>query len=171
MKANNLNADSPLSPAYDDGALALATGEAGLWFQGNWAFPLLKEINPDGDYGILPVPLDNDASRPGNTSISVGVPMYYAIDASQTTPDEQAGALDFITWLFLTEAGQKHSVGEMEFIPVYEDATIQPNKQSVPDGSELCCTGQVLGLGQYVLPCRRLSGDGRITAEIPCRCD
>ena len=117
MKANNLNADSPLSPAYDDGALALATGEAGLWFQGNWAFPLLKEINPDGDYGILPVPLDNDASRPGNTSISVGVPMYYAIDASQTTPDEQAGALDFITWLFLTEAGQKHSVGEMEFIP------------------------------------------------------
>ncbi len=127
MMANNLNAGAPLSPNYDDGALALATGEAGLWFQGNWTYPLLKEINPDGEYGILPVPLNSDADDAGNTAISVGVPMYYVVDDSQSTPEERQGALDFISWLFLSDAGQKHTVSEMDFIPVYQGATVQPS--------------------------------------------
>ena len=126
MMANNIHADSPLSPTYDDGALDLATGEVGLWFQGNWTYPLLKEINPDGEYGILPVPINNDASRPGNTAISIGVPSYFSIDISQSTPEQRAGAIDFVNWLYQTPEGQAHVVTDMDFIPVYKGTEVQP---------------------------------------------
>jgi raffinose/stachyose/melibiose transport system substrate-binding protein len=56
----NQNAGSPLAPTYDDGVLALADGETGFWFMGNWALPNLLEANPDVDYGILPVPISDN---------------------------------------------------------------------------------------------------------------
>lgn len=126
MKAHNQHSGSPLSPTYDDGALNLANGDAGLWFMGNWAFPTLREINPDGEFGMIPVPV-NGAAGNGNSAISVGVPLYVAIDADQSTPEEQAGAIDFMNWLVLSEEGQKHYVSGMNFIPVYEGVTTSPS--------------------------------------------
>jgi raffinose/stachyose/melibiose transport system substrate-binding protein len=126
MMANNLHSDSPLSPTYDDGALDLATGEAGLWFQGNWTYPLLKEISPDTEFGILPVPLNNDAEDTANTAISVGVPLFYVVDEFQSTPEERAGSLDFLDWLFLSDKGADYCVNEMDFLPVYSGVNMQP---------------------------------------------
>lgn len=126
MKEYNSSKDSALAPEYDDGTLALAGGEVGLWFMGNWAYPQLSEIDPEGEYGFLPVPVSNDASDFGNSEISVGVPSYWAIDASQSTEAQQEAAKDFLNWLVSTEEGQEHYVNELNFIPVYDNFTVKP---------------------------------------------
>ncbi|MCT8137125.1 carbohydrate ABC transporter substrate-binding protein [Anaerobacillus sp. CMMVII] len=126
MKEYNSVKNSPLSPQYDDGPLALASGKVGLWFMGNWAYPQLHEIDPEGEYGFLPVPVSNDASHFGNNEISVGVPSYWVIDASQSTTDQQEAANAFLNWLVSSESGQNHYVNNLNFIPVFDSITVQP---------------------------------------------
>jgi raffinose/stachyose/melibiose transport system substrate-binding protein len=126
LKEYNANAASPLSPDYDQGTLALGSGDVGLWFMGNWAFPQLNEINPDTDYGILPYPVSDDPATYGNTQISVGVPFYMVIDASQSTEAEQQGAIDFLNWLVTDAAGQDYYINQFKFIPVFDTFTAKP---------------------------------------------
>jgi raffinose/stachyose/melibiose transport system substrate-binding protein len=126
LKEYNANAASPMSADYDKGTLALASGDAGLWFMGNWAFPQLNEINSDTDYGILPYPISDDPATYGNTQISVGVPFYIVVDASQSTEAEQQGAVDFLNWLVTDKAGQDYYINEFKFIPVFDTFTAEP---------------------------------------------
>lgn len=118
---------SPLAPLYDDGPLALAGGEVGLWFMGNWAYPQLQEIDPEGTYGFLPVPVSDNAADYGNSQISVGVPAYWTVDASQSSPEQQAAAKEFLNWLVADEKGQEHYVNKLNFIPIYDNITIKPS--------------------------------------------
>lgn len=127
MKEYNKSKRAPLAPTYDESAMALASGEVGIWFQGNWAYSTLLELNAEGDYGILPVPVSNDADFKGNNAISVGVPMYFTVDAAQSSEAERAGAVDFFNWLFTSEEGMDAYVNKMHFIPVYDNITEQPS--------------------------------------------
>ncbi len=126
MKEFNLNKKSALSPTYDDGTLALANGKIGLWFMGNWVYPQLKEINSNGQFGFLPVPISNNPNDYGNQQISVGVPMYWVIDASQSKPAEQQAAKDFLKWLVMDKKGQDFYVNKLNFIPVFDNFKVQP---------------------------------------------
>jgi raffinose/stachyose/melibiose transport system substrate-binding protein len=86
---------------------------------------------PGTDFGIMNLPISTDAKSYGNDSIPVGVPGYFMIDAKQSTKAQQAGALDFLTWLYTSADGQ-HFVadpvtkGGMGFIPVYSGFKVQP---------------------------------------------
>lgn len=126
IKEFNQNSNSPLAPQYDDGAFAVAAGQTGLWFMGNWAYPQLHEINPDGEFGFLPVPVGNDADQFGNNEISVGVPSYWVIDGSQSTEQQQEAAKEFLNWLVSSEAGQEHYVNNLKLIPVFDNFTVIP---------------------------------------------
>jgi raffinose/stachyose/melibiose transport system substrate-binding protein len=79
----------------------------------------------------MPVPVSTDAKAYGNDSIPVGVPGYFMIDAKQSTKAERDGAIDFLTWLYTSPAGQKAvanpaTKGGMGFIPVYSGFKVQP---------------------------------------------
>lgn len=126
LRQYNQNAGSPLAPTYDDGVLALADGEVGLWFMGNWALPNLLEANPDVDYGILPVPVSDNPDDYGNTQISIGVPANLVIDCSQSTPEQQAGAIDFLNWFVTDPVGQDYWVNRFNFLPVFEGISATP---------------------------------------------
>lgn len=126
LKQYNQNAESPLSPTYDDGTLALSSGKAGLWFMGNWAFPQLNEANGNSEYGIMAYPISDDSATYGNTQISVGVPFYMVIDASHSTKEQQTGAIDFLNWLVTDEIGQDYYVNQFKFIPVFDNIQAQP---------------------------------------------
>lgn len=126
LKQYNVNVASPLSPTYDDGTLALASGKAGLWFMGNWAFPQLNEINKENEYGILPYPISDDSATYGNTQISVGVPFYMVVDASQSTKEQQQGAIDFLNWLVTDKVGQDYYTNQFKFIPVFDTIAAKP---------------------------------------------
>ncbi|WP_066174955.1 ABC transporter substrate-binding protein [Bacillus marinisedimentorum] len=135
MKEYNSTKDAPLAPQYDEGPLSLASGEVGLWFMGNWAYPQIKEVDPEGEYGFLPVPISNNAEDYGNSEISVGVPSYWTVDESQSTEEEQQAALEFLDWMVFGE-GQDAYVNELNFIPVYDNIDAAPQdtlSQSIVD--------------------------------------
>ena len=116
---------------YTLAAADLAAGKTGFWFMGNWAEPTLLTDNPKGSFGIMPVPMGAKAGTYGNDSISVGVPGYFMVDNVQSTPAQRAGAIDFLTWLYTSNAGQHFVVDPapagMNFIPVYKGTTVKPS--------------------------------------------
>ncbi len=120
MLAHNNLKDAPLDAQYENGPVYLASGEVGLWFMGNWAYPQLKEIDPEGQYGYLPVPISDNAADYGNAQISVGVPMNWCIDQSQSSPEQQEAARQFLSWLVSEPKGQDYVVNQFRFIPVFK---------------------------------------------------
>ena len=126
LLANNQNADSPLAAEYDDGVAALASGKVGFWFMGNWALPNLAEANPEGAFGVIPVPVSDDPAAYGNAQISVGVPAYIVVDAEQSSEAQQQGAIDFLTWLTTSPEGLDFYVNEFKFLPAYDTVTEPP---------------------------------------------
>ena len=132
MKKYNQAKPNLTDTEYTAAAADLAAGKAGFWFMGNWAEPTLLTNNPKGNFGIMPLPISNDAKFAGNKSISVGVPGYFMVDNEQSTAAERAGAVDFLSWLYTSPAGQQHVAGTvasggMNFIPVYKGFKVQPS--------------------------------------------
>ena len=111
---------------YDASIADLASGDYGFMFQGNWTEPNLLQAASTTNFGIMPLPISTDAKAYGNDSIPVGVPGYFMVDNTQSTAAERKGAVDFLTWLYTSSAGQHHvsdpttkTGGGMGFIPVY----------------------------------------------------
>lgn len=126
MKEYNAAKKSALSADYDTATLGLAEGDIGLWFMGNWAMPQILEANPEANIGILPVPISNEKGFYGNTRISIGVPQTWAIDGSQSTEGQQAGAKDFLNWMYEEEEGQEYYVNKLGFIPINTSNKVEP---------------------------------------------
>lgn len=131
LKKNSISTASIADTDYDLGVENLATGKTGFWFMGNWAEPNLLTTDPTGQFGIMPVPVSNDAAAKANNSISVGVPFYMMVDKTQATEEQQQAAIKVISWFLTTEEGQKLWAGPVEdggmnFIPVYKDFKVQP---------------------------------------------
>lgn len=129
MKKHNAAEKSPLSADYDSATLGLANGDIGLWFMGNWAYPQIREANPDAKIGILPVPMSEESGAYGNTQIPIGVPQTWAIDGTQSSKEQQDGAKDFLTWLYEDEKGQDYYVNKMGFIPINKNAKVEPTDE------------------------------------------
>ena len=116
---------------YDTAVFNLADGDVGFWFMGNWAEPNLLTEDPSNSFGVMPVPVTDNAGDYGNDGISVGVPGYFMIDEEQSTPEERAGAVAFLEWFITDAEGQARWAGPVEdggmnFIPVYSGFTVQP---------------------------------------------
>jgi raffinose/stachyose/melibiose transport system substrate-binding protein len=134
---------------YDKGVFNLADGEVGFWFMGNWAEPSLLTELPEGSFGVMPVPVSNDAASYGNDGISVGVPGYLMIDEEQSTEEERAGAIAFLTWFLTTPEGQARWAGPVEeggmnFIPVYSGFTVAPKTYMAAEISTYVNAGKSL---------------------------
>jgi len=134
---------------YDLSVADLASGKAAFWFMGNWAEPNLLTASPSTDFGIMPLPISNNAKDAGNKSISVGVPGYFMIDSQQSTQAERDGAVDFLEWLYTTPAGQKRVAGPvadggMNFIPVYKGFTVSPKTYMAKEISKYVVAGNTL---------------------------
>ena len=118
---------------YDASIADLASGDYGFMFQGNWTEPNLITAGSGANFGIMSLPISTDAKSYGNDSIPVGVPGYFMIDKEQSSSAERKGAIDFLTWLYTSSAGQHHvsdattkTGGGMGFIPVYGNWNVPP---------------------------------------------
>ena len=149
LKANSIATATIADTDYDLGVENLATGKTGFWFMGNWAEPNLLTTDPEGEFGIMPVPVSNDASAKANNSISVGVPFYIMIDAEQADAKEQEAAQAVLSWFLTTPEGQAVWAGPVEdggmnFIPVYEGFTVSPATFMAKEIADYIAAGETL---------------------------
>ena len=134
LKKYNGSAVNLTDTEYDASIADLASGNYGFMFQGNWTEPNLLQASATTNFGIMPLPISTDAKAYGNDSIPVGVPGYFMVDNTDSTPAERKGAIDFLTWLYTSSAGQHHvsdpattTGGGMGFIPVYGNWNVPPS--------------------------------------------
>ncbi len=149
LKKYNQAKPNTTDTEYDLSVADLASGKAAFWFMGNWAEPNLLTAAPDSNFGIIPLPISNDAKAYGNNSISVGIPGYFMIDAKQSSAAERKGAVDFLTWLYTSPAGQKRVAGPVEdggmsFIPVYKGFKVQPKTNMAREISAYVTAGKTI---------------------------
>ena len=134
---------------YDASIANLSSGDYGFMFQGNWTEPNLITASKGDDFGIMPLPISNNAKDYGNTQIPVGIPGYFMIDAQQSSKWQQKGAIDFLTWLYTSPQGQKRVAGPVEeggmnFIPVYKGFKIEPKTYMAQEISKYVVAGKTL---------------------------
>jgi raffinose/stachyose/melibiose transport system substrate-binding protein len=149
LKKYNASKVNLTDTEYDASIADLSSGDYAFMFQGNWTEPNLITASKGDDFGIMPLPISNNAKSYGNDSIPVGVPGYFMIDATQSTKWEQKGALDFLTWLYTSPQGQKRVAGPVEeggmnFIPVYSGFKVQPKTYMAKEISKYVVAGKSL---------------------------
>lgn len=149
LKENSIDTASIADTDYDLGVENLATGQAGFWFMGNWAEPNLLTTTPDGEFGVMPVPISDEAGAYGNDGISVGVPFYAMIDAEQASEAQQEAAVKVLTWFLTTPEGQAFWSGPVEdggmnFIPVYDGFTVEPTTFMAKEIADYIAAGKAL---------------------------
>jgi len=149
LKKYNKSPANLTDTEYDVSIAALASGDFGFMFQGNWTEPNLMTAAKGTDFGIMALPMSNDAKGYGNDSIPVGVPGYFMIDKEQSTKKERKGAIDFLTWLYTSPVGQRFvadpvTEGGMGFIPVYKGFKTEPATSMSRDIAKFVDAGKTL---------------------------
>lgn len=90
--------DKALEVGGDDGAAAFATGKAAMWLQGPWYAETILKSNPDLDFGVAPLPINDD---PNATLINLSASTSLAVSPTSNNKDV---ALDFINYVLDDQA-------------------------------------------------------------------
>lgn len=103
-----------------------STGKVAIIQQGNWAYGSVEGIDKNlaANIGMLPLPLDGIK----DSSIPVGVPMYWAINSKKDDATKSASK-DFLNWLYTSDKGKEMIIKDFKFIPAfkgYEGDNLQP---------------------------------------------
>lgn len=148
MREYNIDKDDPLSGTYDRGSYLLGSGEVAMWFMGNWAWPQLSELDPEGEYGFLPVPISDNPNDYGNSQIPVGATKFLILDKEQSSEAEQKAARDFLNWLVYDPKGQDMLVNKLSIIPAFKNITLEPKDPLAKSILQYVREGRIL---QFVL--------------------
>lgn len=106
----NINKADPLVGDVNVDAAALASGECGTWFMGDWAWTYLAPLVEDGaEFGIMPVPYSDNESDVVNQTLPTSYAKGYCIDKSQNTEEQQAAGIKFIEYLTSDEYAQEQT--------------------------------------------------------------
>jgi raffinose/stachyose/melibiose transport system substrate-binding protein len=96
---DNMDAEA-LEMNWDEQQAAFANETAAMMVQGLWSYGAAIGTNPDLDVGFVPFPVTDNAA---DTKFYADVDSTFAISA-QSTPEEQAAAKTFLSWLKTDEA-------------------------------------------------------------------
>ena len=105
----------PLATDYSMQMTDLANGAGAMTITGNFAQALLDEINPNLNIGVMPIPLNDDATL--NDNIFIGVPTYWVVNKNSPVKEE---AKEFLEWLAETEEGNKYITDQFHLIPAFK---------------------------------------------------
>ena len=128
---------NPIEVTYDTNCGDFATSKTAMIHQGNWAYGVMSAYDPKFDMGITGLPIN------GNSKICVGVASVWCVNADATA-EEQALAMDFLTWLYTSETGTHYMMDEFGFIPVVdgmESKSLDPLSTAV---AEAVAAGNIL---------------------------
>ncbi|MBB3112821.1 raffinose/stachyose/melibiose transport system substrate-binding protein [Paenibacillus phyllosphaerae] len=85
--------DKALEVGGDDGAAAFAAGKAAMWLQGPWYAETILKSNPDLDFGVAALPINDNANA---TMINLSASTSLAV--SKTSKNKEV-ALDFLNYV------------------------------------------------------------------------
>ena len=107
---NYTNADAR-NRTYGDGNLAMAQGKAAMMMQGPWALAEIGKSNPDGNYGMFPLPATNDSEKTkarSNTDLALMIP-----EGSQHKEE----ARKFLEYLYTDDMLAEYNASQLGFTP------------------------------------------------------
>lgn len=158
MEYNNAK-DQPLAAIYEQGPEDIASGEVGLWFMGNWAWPNIKEFNAEGQFGFLPVPISNNPDDYGNTQIATSITKRLVIDAEKSTAEQQEAAKQFLNWIVYEPSGQNFLINEANIVPAFNGMELQPQDPLAQSIQSYMASGKTT-VGLNILPADHWSNVG-----------
>ncbi|WP_314000019.1 extracellular solute-binding protein [uncultured Paenibacillus sp.] len=82
----------------DDGAAAFAAGDAAMWLQGPWYAETILKSNPDLDFGVAPLPINDN---PKATMINLSASTSLAVSSASKNKEV---AKDFINYVLDDQA-------------------------------------------------------------------
>lgn len=129
LKRYNVAKADPLGADYDEMAIDLVDGKTAFWFNGNWAWPNMREAGADNEdaYGFLPYFLNNNPEDFANSKIQAAPSKQIMVDGTQSTEKQQAAAREFLNWLVFSEVGQQMLVKTCNIIPVFKNNPYEPS--------------------------------------------
>ncbi len=113
LEVNNAHKD-PMAIGYSEQVTDFATEKGAITLSTNSFQSLLDEINPELNLGLMPMPLNDDADL--NDRLFINVPFYWAIHNESDVKEE---AKEFLTWLSMTETGEKYITEDFGHIPPF----------------------------------------------------
>jgi raffinose/stachyose/melibiose transport system substrate-binding protein len=118
-----------------------ALGKTAFMQQGNWVASDLNNLKADFDMGFIPMCINNDANDKANTSIPVGVPMYWVVNKDSKVNKE---AKEFLDWMVTSKEGQEAIVKDMNMIPAFTNFTAESDNKLNKSISEYNKAGKTL---------------------------
>jgi raffinose/stachyose/melibiose transport system substrate-binding protein len=147
----NYRKDDPLVGDYNADIQDFAQGEVATWFMGDWSWTVIGELEEkDTEFGVLPVPWSNDPEDYGNSQVAVSMPKLQAIDASQSTPEQQQAAIDALEWMLTSPEGQEYFIGQGFYMP-YKNVREAEYNSMTTSIAEYMAEGKTINLGSFVL--------------------
>ena len=123
----NMNKQDPIAADYDRNAIALAEGEVGFWFNGNWAWAEMKDAASDEfEYGIMPIPQNNTENGVAD-KLTGSASKRIMIDTEFSSEAERKAALEWLNWLVYDEEGQKFIVEDCQLVPAFSNNQLEVN--------------------------------------------
>lgn len=158
MEYNNVK-DQPLAAVYEQGPEDIASGEVGLWFMGNWAWPNIKDFNAEGQFGFLPVPISNNPDDYGNTQIATSITKRLVIDGEKSSAEQQEAAKQFLNWIVYEPSGQNFLINEANIVPAFNGMELQPQDPLAQSIQSYMANGKTT-VGLNILPADHWSNVG-----------
>ncbi|KKI89179.1 ABC transporter substrate-binding protein [Bacillus sp. SA1-12] len=114
LKYGNKN---PLTTDYNMELNLFANGQAAMIQQGNWIQPLIDQLSPNMNIGMMPIPINDERN---NDSLVVGVPNYWVVN-KQTTALKKKEAKKFLNWMVTSKQGKEYLTDYFKFIPAFDN--------------------------------------------------
>jgi len=148
----NYNKEDPLVGNIDMDAEAFATGKAGTWFMGDWSWVQLREVaNRDAEFGILPIPINNDPNDERNRKIPASQPKGYCIDISQNTVEQQEAGKKFIEFICFNPFAQQIMVDTLGATLPYKNVTVRSDSPLAAATQSYTEQGRTIDISNFIL--------------------
>ncbi len=110
------------SKSVSDSMTEFALGKAAMVQNGNWAYNEIRNLkgNVVKADKIKMLPIYMGAQDEEKQGLCIGTETYYAVNSTLPAEKQQA-AVDFLVWLFSSEAGTEYVTGELGFIAPYKN--------------------------------------------------
>jgi len=105
----------------DDSMAEFALGQCAMVQNGNWAYGQISGVDGNtvqaGDVKFMPIYTGMDGEE--SQGLCIGTENYFAINKNAPAED-QAASLDFLTWLYTSDAGKDAVVNQLGFIAPFD---------------------------------------------------